>query len=74
MRVARYDAMTERYVDFNEAKEQFEALLDEAARGTDIVIEQNGRPIVRLRCALHEEPAHVTKDPEKGVDFGPKGT
>jgi prevent-host-death family protein len=60
--------MSERHIDFNEAREQFEALIDEAARGTDIVIEQNGRPIVRL---LQEEPAHITKDPDKGVDFGP---
>lgn len=63
--------MTERHVDFNDAKEQFEPLIDEAARGTDIVVEQNGRPIVRIRSALRETPAHVTKDPEKGIDIGP---
>jgi prevent-host-death family protein len=63
--------MSERHIDFNEAKEQFEALIDEAARGTDIVVEQNGRPIVRLRSALQEPAAHITKDPGKGVDLGP---
>ena len=59
--------MSERHIDVNEAREQF----DEAARGTDIVVEQNGRPIVRMRSALQEEPAHITKDPDRGVDIGP---
>ncbi|MGD0191087.1 MAG: type II toxin-antitoxin system prevent-host-death family antitoxin [Rhizomicrobium sp.] len=63
--------MSERYIDFNEAKEQFETLIDEAARGTDIVIEQNGRPIVRLRSALQEPVTHITKNPDSGIDLGP---
>jgi len=63
--------MSERHIDVNEAREQFDALMDEAARGTDIVVEQNGRPIVRMRSALQEEPAHITKDPDRGVDIGP---
>jgi len=63
--------MSERYIDVNEARVQFDALIDEAARGTDIVVEQNGRPIVRLSSALQEVPAHVTKNPDQGIDLGP---
>ncbi len=64
--------MSERHIDVNEARGQFDALMDEAARGTEIVVEQNGRPIVRLRSALQEEPAHITKNPDQGVDIGPQ--
>lgn len=58
-------------MDINEARDAFDTLLDLAARGTDVVIEQNGRVIVRMRTALHEDPGHVTKDPERGIDLGP---
>jgi prevent-host-death family protein len=64
--------MSERHIDVNEAREQFEALIDEAARGTDIVVEQNGRAIVRMQSALQEDPGHVTKNPARGVDFEPE--
>lgn len=63
--------MTTRHVDIADAAEQFADLIDAAARGTDIVIEQNGRAIVRMRSALGEEPGHVTKNPDNGVDLGP---